>query len=79
VKNVIIHITQKIDAVAGIITTVRIVDKETGEILRSDIMARQWGDPVEIKKQMLNDAIKDCEEKEEKYEIYEKESDGNEI
>jgi hypothetical protein len=42
-------------------------------------MARQWGDPVEIKEQMLIDAIKDCEEKGEKYEIYEKESDGNEI
>jgi hypothetical protein len=79
VRNVIIHISQRIDAAAGIITTVRTVNKETGEILRSDVIARQWGDPLEIKSEMINDAINECNEKGEKYEIYEKESDGNEL
>lgn len=53
----------------------RIVDKETGEILRSDVMARQWGNPLEIKSQMINDAINECNEKGESYEIYENESE----
>jgi hypothetical protein len=72
VKEVIIHVSQRVDAVAGVITVIRTVDQETGEIIRSDLTVRQWGNPSEIKEQMLADAINECRENDENYKIFKK-------
>lgn len=54
----LIVLSQKQKRMIGVITTVRLVDEQTGEIIATDVTAKQ-GDPVRIARQAINTMLAD--------------------
>jgi hypothetical protein len=61
--EVIIVQRVRTEAQVGIISTITVVDKETGEIIRQDATARQLGNIIEVGRRSLQSAIDDCSER----------------
>jgi hypothetical protein len=61
--DVIIVQHVKTEPQVGIISAITVVDKSTGEIMRSDAMARQAGSVVDLGRKSLQSAIDDSTER----------------